>query len=104
IGTSLLTRHGLPAAINAVPWLAEIQQPPATLPPDAPQLADLLVDSTGQRIITIAAWTKKRDELRRWWLDFLGPMPAERKSPPKRALLEEDRTEAVIRQLVRDEI
>ena len=46
----------------------------------------------------------RRDELRRWWLDFLGPMPAERKVAPKLTVLEEDRPEGVIRQLVRYEV
>ncbi len=87
-----------------VPWLADIQQPPATLPPDAPKLTDLLIDSDGQKITSLNAWKPRRELLRRWWLDFLGPLPAERKSAPKLTILEEDRPEGVIRQLVRYEI
>jgi dienelactone hydrolase len=87
-----------------VPWLAEIQQPPAKLPKAAPELSDLLTDESGRRITTRDAWFKRRDELRDWWLDFLGPLPAERKMPPKLTVVEEDRPEGIIRQLVRYEI
>jgi dienelactone hydrolase len=87
-----------------VPWLAEIQNAPAKLPADAPKLGALLVDAQGQRITTVDAWESRREELRRWWLDFLGPLPAERKAAPKLTILEEDRPEGVIRQLVRYEV
>jgi dienelactone hydrolase len=105
-----------------VPWLAEIQQPPAALPDDAPRLSELLVDRDGRRIATLAAWQARREELRQAWLEFLGPMPTERKGAPKLEVMEEDRvppqakdSEAtpplaeradheVIRQLVRYEV
>jgi len=87
-----------------VSWLAEIQQPPAKLPADAPQLGELLVDANGQRITTVEGWKSRREELRRWWLDFLGPLPAERRAAPELKVVEEDQTEGVIRQLVRYEI
>jgi len=87
-----------------VPWLAEIQQPPAMLPADAPRLGDLLIDDSGRRITDLQDWNSKREKLRRWWFDFFGPVPAERKWPPKLNVVEEDRTEGVIRQLVRYEI
>lgn len=98
-----------PVAIAAdrqtdVPWLAEIQRPPVKLPENAPRLSDLLVAADGQKIATREAWVVRKGELRRWWLDFLGPFPAERKSPPKLEVIEEDRPEGVIRQLVRYEI
>ena len=87
-----------------VSWLAEIQRAPTKLPDDAPKLSDLLADASGQRITTREAWNAKRQELRRWWLDFLGPMPAERNEPPKLTVVEEDRSAGVIRQLVRYEV
>jgi dienelactone hydrolase len=86
-----------------VSWLAEIQRPPDKLPADALKLGELLVDASGKRITTLEGWTARREELRRWWLEFLGPMPAERKSAPQLTVVEEDRTEGVIRQLVRYE-
>lgn len=87
-----------------VSWLAEIQLRPARVPDNAPELSDLLMDGTGRRITSLAGWQSKREELRRWWLEFLGPMPAERKQAPSLTVLEEDRPEGVIRQLVRYEI
>jgi dienelactone hydrolase len=87
-----------------VPWLAEVQQRPTNVPQDLPKLSDLLQNADGSRIATLDAWKSRRDELRRWWLDFLGPMPAERRAAPKLTLLEEDRPDGVIRQLVRYEI
>src|SRR5687767_9941966 len=87
-----------------VPWLAEVQQPPAKLPADAPKLSDLLIDASGNRITTVEQWKMRREELRRWWLDFLGPLPAERKAAPKLMVVEEDHVDGVIRQLVRYEI
>jgi dienelactone hydrolase len=103
-GMSLLAPRIKSADTREVPWLADIQRPPATLPRDAPQLGDLLVDDSGKRITTVADWTKRREGLREWWLDFLGPMPAERTSPPRLTIVEEDNTDGVVRQLVRYEI
>src|SRR3989442_880263 len=74
-----------------VSWLAEIRQPPAKLPADAPKLSDLLVDASGKPIDSLAGWEARRKELRKWWLDFLGPLPAERRTAPKLKVLEEDR-------------
>jgi dienelactone hydrolase len=87
-----------------VAWLTEIQRKPETLPADTPKLSELLVDAGGKRITTVEAWKSRREELRHWWLDFLGPMPAERKAAPKLTVVEEDRIEGVIRQLVRYEV
>jgi dienelactone hydrolase len=103
-GASLLAPLLHAAGERDVPWLAEIQQPPAKIPPDAPKLADLLLDAQGRRITALDAWKSRRQDLRRWWLDFLGPLPAERKSAPMLTVLEEDRPEGVIRQLVRYEV
>jgi dienelactone hydrolase len=89
---------------KTVPWLREIQTPPAKLPADAPKLADLLTDGNGKKIDSLASWESRRKELRKWWLEFLGPMPAERKGVPKLKVLAEDRPEKVIRQLVEYEI
>jgi dienelactone hydrolase len=87
-----------------VPWLAEIQRSPERLPADAPQLSNLLTDAHGRPITTLAAWQARRRELRQWWLDFLGPLPAERTAAPKLTVIEEDRPDGVVRQLVRYEV
>src|SRR5437667_3202369 len=71
-----------------VPWLLETQQPPAKLPPNAPKLRPLLVDGQGVPITTLEAWKARCQELRQWWLDFLGPLPAERKTVPKLTVVE----------------
>src|SRR5262245_55598285 len=102
-GASLLAPRLVAAPTRDVPWLSEIQQPPKTLPPDAPKLSDLLVDESGRKITTLDAWNRRRPELRQWWLDFLGPFPAERRAAAKLTVLEEDRPEGVVRQLVRYE-
>jgi len=86
-----------------VPWLAEAQRPPNVLPPEAPKLSPLLVDKDGRKIDSLVAWRARRTELRGWWLDFLGQLKVERKSPPRLELLKEDRPDGVIRQLVRYE-
>lgn len=95
--------HAAPSA-KEVAWLADIQQPPQDLPADLPKLAELLVDASGERITTKEGWATRRDELRRWWLEFLGPPPAKRGAAPKLEVIEEDRPEGVVRQLVRYEV
>src|SRR5258708_3966665 len=50
-----------------VPWLKEIQTPPAKLPTDAAKLSDLLTDS-GKTIDSLDGWKGRREELRKWWL------------------------------------
>lgn len=85
-----------------VPWLSEVQQPPEQLPASAPRPGSLLVDDSGRRIETLAAWRKQREEIHRWWVGFLGRLDVERR-PPKLTVLEEDRPAGVVRQLVRYE-
>ena len=90
------------AARKDVPWLAEVQTPPPTLPAKAPKLGSLLVDAHGRVIDTLDGWKKRRAELRKLWLDFLGTLRCERPKP-KLEVVEEDRPEGCIRQLVRYE-
>ena len=78
-----------------VEWLGRIQTPPATLPPNAPQLSPLLVDA-GQPIRSLTAWQARRRVLRQWWLDFLGPMPPPT-GAPKWKILEQDAIDGVVR-------
>ena len=93
-----------PATSENVPWLAEVQEPPGVLPADAPELSPLLVDAAGQKIKTLDAWRRGAEEIRRWWLDFLGPLPSDRRAPPPLTVVAEDRPDGVIRQLVTYEI
>jgi len=88
-----------------VPWLAEVQQPSDALPEDAkPRLRPLLIDRHGHRISTVDTWKKRRDEIHRWWLDFLRPLPVERRRPPSLEVIAEDRPDGVVRQLIRYEV
>lgn len=64
------------AVAREVPWLAEVQQPPTN-----PKLAEtgyfepLLIADDGSPIVTLERWQTRRDQIRKRWLDFLGPMP-----------------------------
>lgn len=82
-----------PATKEEVPWLAEIQTPPAKLPADAPRLEPLCRRQDGKAITTREDWGTRRAELLDQWSEFLGPMPAERKEAPKLEVIEEDRPE-----------
>ncbi len=86
-----------------VPWLADVQRPPAKLPGDAPQLPPLLADEHGQSITTAVSWRERREVIRRLWLDFLGEIKVGRPGPPRVEVIEEDRPEGVVRQLIRYE-
>ena len=92
---------GAEAAKKDVPWLAEVQRPPKPLPKDAPKLPSLLGEG-GERIVDLAGWKRRREELRRHWNDFLGPLKLKRPRP-KLTVLAEDRPRGCIRQLVRYE-
>jgi hypothetical protein len=83
-----------------VEWLADVQRAPAALPSPPPALLPLLVKPDGAAIATLADWNTERERLRAAWLEFLGPMPAER-PPVKLEVLREDRLEGCVRQLVR---
>ena len=85
-----------------VPWLAEVQRPPARLPADAPRLPSLLFDSRGDSITTVEAWKARREQIRSAWLELLGTW-----DPPRRPLeyeiISTDRTPLVVRRLIRYE-
>ncbi len=83
-------------------WFHEIQQPPEKVPSGATRPAPLLFDGEHHEISEPEAWSTRRDELRGTWLDFLGEIRTPRAVPPL-TLLEEDRDDGVLRQLVRYE-
>lgn len=87
-----------------VPWLEEIQTPLAKLPADAPMLTPLCREDDGTLITRKEDWLRRRPELLARWKEILGPMPGERKEVPELEVIEEDRPEGVIRQLVRYEV
>ncbi len=98
------TRDVSAAMPRDVAWLAEIHTSPEKVPEGGPKLAELLVDGQGRPITTREGWELRRKELRQWWLDFLGPPPAKRGAAPKLEIIEEDRPEGLVRQLVRYEV
>jgi hypothetical protein len=86
-----------------VPWLKEVQQAPAKPRGQVPKLTPLLVDAKGRAITTREGWQARREELRRWWIDFLGVLPKV-KAPPMYKVLKEDRDAGVLRQLIRYDV
>jgi dienelactone hydrolase len=104
-GVALLTdRRARAANTNRdVPWLSEVQRPPASLPSDAPRLSPLLVDSEGEKIFTLESWQRHRATIRGRWQSFLGKIKVDRPGPPAVEVVEEDRPDGVVRQLVKYE-
>jgi len=76
--------------------------PQAKPAPSGPELSDLLADSAGQRINTLAEWQKRRQEIRQWWLEFLG-LPKHDPNLPKATLevLQKEEVGQAARYLVR---
>jgi len=110
-GSAVLATTRLHALADGrdVPWLAEVQRPPKQLPPDLPRLRPLLRDPAGRPIRSLAQWEAQRRRLRQWWLEFLEPLPVERRTPPELEVLEEDRVQTpgwpdVLRQRVRYQV
>lgn len=85
-----------------VPWLDEIQTPPEKLPDDAPELTRLLIDDDGREITELNGWKQRRKDLLAVWREFLKPLALERETP-RLETLAEDRTEGVVRRLVKYE-
>ncbi len=89
------------ASAVEVEWLDEVQRPPSKLPENAPNLLPLLVGPEGAPIRSRIQWQAERQRIRREWMEFLGPMPAD-KPPLELEVLQEERLEgALVRQLVR---
>ncbi len=87
-----------------VKWLAEVQQPPANLPAEAPTLQPLLVDEAGHPAASLDAWLRRREQLRAWWLNFLGAYHRNRPAAPRIEVLEENRPAGVLRQRIGYEV
>lgn len=101
-GLSAMAFSTSSARANDVDWLSEVQRPPTDLPASVRKLSPLLVKPDGSPITTLTEWTIERERLRRAWLEFLGPMPAERPAV-KLEVLREDKASDISRQLVRYE-
>jgi dienelactone hydrolase len=81
-----------------VPWLADVQRPPAQPDPRGAVLAPLLVHD-GRPITSLDGWRVRRAEIRRAWLEFLKPLDLPRPKPVLEVLAE-DRHEGCVRQIV----
>jgi len=92
------------ALANAdLPWLPEVQKPPAVVPEDAPELPRLMVDEAGNAITTADGWRRRRAQLRKLWLEYLGEFPAER-CDLRPEVVSTERVGDVVRKLVRYEV
>ena len=60
---------------RTVPWLADIQQAPARVPDDTPQLPSLIETDNPP---TRDGWQARRAQIQREWLEFLHPWTKER--------------------------
>ena len=89
-------------APNRPEWLLEVQRAVDRIPPSATTPAPLLFDAEHRPIATAQAWQARRETLLRQWRAFLGSIEGPHASN-KLEVLEEDRRENVIRQLVRYE-
>jgi dienelactone hydrolase len=87
---------------NRPAWLDSAQQPPGDVPPRASKPAPLLFDAEHMPITTVAAWKARREVLIGHWREFLGTIPGPR-AGDRLEVIEEDRPEGVVRQLVRYE-
>lgn len=90
------------AAADDVPWLAEVQQPPKTMPVPFRPLAPLLSQDDLTANNALNRWKKRREELRKSWLEFLGPMPQRPKSTAFETL-RTDQLAGLTRKLIRYE-
>lgn len=86
--------EGRSTAAHHVPWLAEIQTPPAHVP--ATELAPLW---PADAPLTRESWSQQRQKLRQAWLDVLGPMP-ERPASTDFRVLRTDKLPKVTRLLI----
>lgn len=83
-------------------WLPELQTPPRSIPATATKPAPLLFDGEHRPITTRDGWQARRRELEERWQAFLGQIPGSRAVPTLK-VLQEDRPDGVVRQLVRYE-
>ncbi len=99
-----LAAFASPNASRDVAWLADVQRPPAVVPAGDAPLSPLLVDDANHPITTRAAWQARREQIRAWWLEFLGEFHVGRPATPEFEVIEEDRRDGVVRQRIRYEV
>jgi dienelactone hydrolase len=108
LGSSASAWQRLPRS-REVPWLAEIQTPPAKVPTDVPALFPVLVDAGKNPIRTREHWERHREYLRKQWLDLIGEVrPRERlvqkgRIPPQFEIRDSAHVGAIVRRRIRYE-
>ncbi|MGE0376878.1 MAG: alpha/beta hydrolase family protein [Planctomycetaceae bacterium] len=97
---AVVCQIGAQGLAGDVAWLQEVVQAPDVVPDaDRGHFEPLLVNARGEPVRTLEQWRERRQEIRKAWLSFLGPMPDERR-PVRLKVLHEDRDAGCIRQLV----
>jgi dienelactone hydrolase len=83
-------------------WLDEVRKPPASVPASATEPPPVLFDERHEPINTPDSWFRRREVLSKHWTEFLGSIPRPAGAPVLE-VLEEDRRDGAVRQLVRYE-
>ncbi len=91
------------ASPHGVPWLPEVQRPPAHVPPLPRPLRSLDADLEGDGPLTLSAWQQLRSRIAQRWQKLLGHLECEVPEPRFR-VLEEDKVQGCLRQLIRYEV
>ncbi len=89
------------AVTSDVPWLADVQRPPAAQATTGEVLEPLLVAEDGTPIETVDQWLRQREVIRDRWERFLGAMPE--RPTVRREVLHEEMLPGVRRLLIRYE-
>ena len=71
VGGTIGSVPGAEPSDDALPFLADVQTPPAIPTDDWPP--SLLGGADGAPIATLEPWLAERERIRSAWLDFLGP-------------------------------
>ena len=66
---------------------------------NTPDLPPLLVDSEGNPIKSVSEWKEQREQIKKRWLDYLGAMNPNPKTPELK-ILKEERLNGLVRQYV----
>ncbi len=91
------------ASLRGVPWLPEVQRPPALVPPLPRPLRPLTLTPGSQGLLTRQAWQQLRPRIQRRWQELLGRLECPVPKPHFR-VLQEDKVQGCLRQLIRYEV
>jgi dienelactone hydrolase len=90
VGGTIGSVPGAEPSDDALPFLADVQTPPAIPTDDWPP--SLLGGADGAPIATLEQWLAERERIRAAWLDFLGPWEVAAAGNQHRLLAEEQAT------------